>query len=261
MTTQTDEELKHVSHYNDNGWPRDIQHCNQHTRAYYHIRHELVKVGDLILRGNALVMSQAMRNYVLNCIHDGHFRQNKNLAHARGHVYWPGKTNQFNNKVASSSPCQMYQRRNPLLLLLEHEKPNAPWQKIGSHVFTNAGDKYLITVDCFSGFPVVLELKSTTSSSIIAALKTLFARYRFPQVMISDNAPNFISHDNLQLSKTWRVTLKTSSPYHAASNGVNERNVQTLKQAIRKCGNQIRTDYHQLNCSWGEDQIQHPLPR
>ena len=73
MATRTGEELNYVSHYIDNRWPCDIEHCNQHTRAYYHIRHEFVKTGDIILRKNALVIPQAVRKHVLNCIHDGHF--------------------------------------------------------------------------------------------------------------------------------------------------------------------------------------------
>ena len=198
MTTQTDEDVNHVSLCIDNGWPRDIQHCHQHTRAYYHTRHKLVKIGDLILRGNTLVIPQAMRNQVINNIHDGHLWQNKCLARARGHVYWQKMTSQIINKVASCSSCQMCQRRDPPFSLLENEKANAPWQETGSVIFKLAGDNYLIVVDYFSGFPDNLKLKTTTSSSITAALKTLFARYGITQVTISGNAPNFTSHDILQ---------------------------------------------------------------
>ena len=40
IATRKEEELNHVLRYIDNGGTHDIQHCNQHTRAYYHTRHE-----------------------------------------------------------------------------------------------------------------------------------------------------------------------------------------------------------------------------
>ena len=40
IATRTEEELNHASRYIYNGRTHDIQHCNQHTRAYYHTRHK-----------------------------------------------------------------------------------------------------------------------------------------------------------------------------------------------------------------------------
>ena len=51
--------------------------------------------------------------------------------------------------------------------------PDHPWQKVGSDLFALKGANYLIVVDYFSRYPEVVQLKSTTSQSIITSLKSI----------------------------------------------------------------------------------------
>lgn len=45
----------------------------------------------------------------------------------------------------------------------------------------------------FSKFPEIAKLSDTTSSSVIVALKSMFARPGIPDVVISDNGPQYAS--------------------------------------------------------------------
>ena len=52
-----------------------------------------------------------------------------------------------------------------------------PVGKIGADLFELDKTSYLIVVDYFLQFPKVIRLKSTTSKSVITALKSIFSHY------------------------------------------------------------------------------------
>ena len=62
----------------------------------------------------------------------------------------------------------------------------------------------------------------------------MFARWGIPETIVSDNGPQFVSHeyeDFCRLNGTCRVLV---TPYHPLSNGLAERAVKTVKQGITK---------------------------
>ena len=71
--------------------------------------------------------------------------------------------------------------------------PDYPWQKAATDLFELKGATYLVVVDYFSRFPEVIQMKSTTCRGVISALKTLFARYGIPEVLVNDNGPQYSS--------------------------------------------------------------------
>ena len=54
-------------------------------------------------------------------------------------------------------------------------------------------NNYLLVVDYFSRYPEVVKLTSTTSATIISVLKNIFARHGIPEVLGSDNGPQYAS--------------------------------------------------------------------
>jgi hypothetical protein len=121
-----------------------------------------------------------------------------------------------------------------------HDRPDEPWHKIAIDIFYLAGDNYLLAADYYSGFPEIVRLQGTTSAHIIIALKTMFARYGIPLIVMSDNAPNLASFEINSFLTSWGARHDTSSPYIARSNGLAERNIQTVKQLLKKA--QINND-------------------
>ena len=107
--------------------------------------------------------------------------------------------------------------------------PEFPWQQVGTDLFELKGQHYLLVVDYFSRFPEVIKLTSTTSTHVIAMLKTIFSRHRIPEIVCSDNGPQFSSSEFEQFAKSYRFRQVTSSPHYPQSNGGVERMVQTVK--------------------------------
>ena len=67
-------------------------------------------------------------------------------------------------------------------------------------------------------------------------LKTIFSRHGIPEIVRSDNGPQFASSEFAQFSKLYRFAHITSSPHYPQSNGEVERMVQTIKGMLKKPG-------------------------
>ena len=62
--------------------------------------------------------------------------------------------------------------------------PQLPCEKIGTDLFEVKEKSYLLLVDYFSRYTQVVKLLSTTTKSIVAAMKPLFARHGIPDIVI-----------------------------------------------------------------------------
>ena len=90
-------------------------------------------------------------------------------------------------------------------------------------------------MDYFSRYIEILQLSTTTSASIITALKTLFSRHGIPDVLVTDNEPQYASLEFSEFSKFYNFTHQTSSPYHPQGNGEAECAVRTVKSLLKDC--------------------------
>ena len=73
-------------------------------------------------------------------------------------------------------------------------------------------------------------MNDTDAESTILQMKKIFARQGVPEVVISDNGPQYASKELKEFSKSWNFHHYTSSPHHPKGNGVAEA---ALKQAKR----------------------------
>ena len=62
---------------------------------------------------------------------------------------------------------------------------------------------YLITVDYMSGYPELLQLKTTSSNTVVTAMKSVFARYGVLDVLMSDNGPQYSAKEFADFAKDW----------------------------------------------------------
>ena len=86
--------------------------------------------------------------------------------------------------------------------------PTYPSEKVA----TDQGQHYLLLVDYFSRYPGVIRLTSTTSASVISAMKSVFARHGIPSTIVSDNGPQYDSAEMKTFASLYAFKHITSSP-------------------------------------------------
>ena len=92
---------------------------------------------------------------------------------------------------------------------------------------------YILVVDYFSRYVEILKLSTTTSASIIVALKTIFSRHGIPETLVTDHGPQYSSEEFCCFSVSYDFTHATSSPYYPRGNGESERAVKTVKNFLK----------------------------
>ena len=121
--------------------------------------------------------------------------------------------------------------REPLITatLLSH-----PWEKATSDLFHLNNSTYLIVIDYFSRYPEVIQLKSTTSASVIKVLKSISSHHGVPSVDLHEyNGPQFVSNEMKKVANTYGFILLTSCPHYPQINGLAKWTIQTIKELLQ----------------------------
>ena len=99
--------------------------------------------------------------------------------------------------------CAQYKAEQPTEPMQSQEIPQFPWERISVDLFQLDGKQYLVSVDHYSDFIEIDSLRNTSATAVINAMKKNFARLGIPQVCISDNGPQFISHEYLRFASEY----------------------------------------------------------
>ena len=227
-----DETCSQVMEYCNSGWPRKHQ-IQPKLIPYWKIRGSFSVHNRLLLFNERIVIPEPLQKDVLQRIHEGHQGIERCRTRARASVWWPNINQQITEMVQRCQDCAKtsQQRKEPLITT---SLPERPWKVIGTDLFELDKKHYLLVVDYFSRYPEVIQLNSTTSAVIINALKSIFSRHGIPDVVRSDNGPQYSSIDFAQFANAYGFQHTTSSPLYPQSNGQAERMVQTAKRLIKE---------------------------
>ena len=182
-------------------------------QPYFNIRDELSVQDGIIFRGDRVVVPDSMRQDMLRKIHRSHIGTEGCLRRARDVLYWPGMNSEAKDFISGCDICRSLDDKLCKETLISHEVPTRPWAKVACDLFALNGKDYLVTVDYFSNFWEIDYLTRATSRAVISKLRVHFARYGIPDVLVSDNGPQFSSDDFAEFSKSWEFKHVTSSPY------------------------------------------------
>ena len=117
--------------------------------------------------GDRIVIPKNLQADILQKIHAGQCGIEKCKRHAQQNVFWPGMNRDIETTVKRCKVCIELLPSKLADSLLHHEVRMRPWQKIGSDIFHYGNKNYLIIADCYSLWPEVYLLPSTTSAIVI----------------------------------------------------------------------------------------------
>lgn len=229
--TARDPVLQEVIGYVDNGWNVPAA---KSCRPYYHFQEELSVVEGVLLKGVRIVVPVLMRPEMITRVHEGHLGIEKSRRRARTVMYWPNMNAEIERAVNNCAVCLKYRYKQQKEPLKPHHVPNTPWMKVGADLFHLQGKDYLVIVDYMSNYPEVDLLSGTKSLEVIKHIKSMFARHGIPEVMVTDNGPQFSCAEFKNFAAVYEFHHETSSPLYPQSNGQAEKAVQIVKRLVKK---------------------------
>ena len=203
-------------------------------RPYWNYRDEITVIDGIVFKSRKIIIPKALRSEMLGRVHTGHMGVQKCKERARDVLFWPGMCKEIENMVKQCTTCQEYRTAQQKEPLLPHDIPERPWQMVATDLFVWNNVNYVLVVDYYSNYFEIAQLANTKSSTVIQHIKSIFARHGIPEVVISDNGPQYSSEEFQRFSTTWGFVHKTSSPTYPQSNGFAERTVQTVKNLLTK---------------------------
>lgn len=233
---ETDNEIIELKRIIKEGWPTSKNNLLDSLKPFWKARYELVVNDGIVFKGNQIVVPKTMRSDIIDRLHYNHLGIEKTCLRAKEHVFWPFMIKELTEKIKNCPACLTHSKSNQKETLINKNIPIRPWEIISADFFKFKNQEYLLIVDEYSKYPEVICLgNNTTSPRVIRAFKEILARHGKPNLIFTDNGPQFTNYEFKQFVKSWEISHKTSSPHYPQSNGFIERHVQTIKKMLLKC--------------------------
>ena len=221
-----------ITEFCQTGWPKAKQ-LSPEMRKYFPMAAEFTVENNLLLRGNRIVIPPPLRQSLLSHIHDGHQGITKCRERARNSVWWPGVSRDIEHLVNRCETCTKAQIQHAQPLI-PSPLPELPWQRVATDLFQWKERTYLLLADYYSRYIEIAKLDRTMTAEVIRRMKSIFARHGIPEVVVSDNGPQYSSQAFREFTKDYQFRHETSSPYYPQGNGEAERAVKTVKGLLNK---------------------------
>lgn len=230
--TQKDPILSKVYEYVLSGWPNSIN--DENLKSYFNKRAELGTEQKCVLWGNRVIIPSQLRSKVLNLFHESHqgIVQTKMLI--RGFCWWPKINEEIENLVNGCDTCQSSRNFVKLSQPVNWKKCDNSFERVHVDFFMKNSVTYLLIVDSKSKWLDVHIMQGTSASQVIEKMCKTFAIIGIPVYLVSDNGPPFSSAEFMKFLKNNGCVPLKSPPYHPESNGMAERTVHTIKQALSR---------------------------
>ena len=118
----------------------------------------------------------------------------------------------LNNYISQCSICRTTSYSQLKESLKSHDVPDHPWAKAATYLLSFKEKDYLILVDYYSKFWEIDLLPNTESFTVVRKLKAHFARYGIPDILMSDNGPQYTAQNFKRVSESYEFQHITSSP-------------------------------------------------
>ncbi|XP_026534935.1 uncharacterized protein K02A2.6-like, partial [Notechis scutatus] len=209
---------KTISHADALRWPEKDD--DEQVRTFQSRQTELFTQKGCLLWGDRVVIPEKLQKRVLDMLHEGHPGIVITKALARSYAWWPGMDKEIEAWVALCRQCQESRLSPPAAPILEWETPRGPWSRIHiDFAGPTKGHTFLITADAYSNWLEVSNMRTTTTEAVIKELNKLFSTHGLPDVIVSDNGPQFTALPFEKFLAEQGIRHALTAPAHPAANG------------------------------------------
>ena len=174
----------------------------------------------------------------------GHEGFHKTYNRLKKNYYWENMSKDVEIIVKTCHQCQL-NRPQPANIGTENHAttPESPFRRVGLDIIgplpeTKSKNKYIIVlVDYFTKWVEAEPLITIESNDVIKFLTRVFSRHGIPEVLITDNGPQFTSDTTKGFLDLYGVYVHYTSTYHPESNGQVENRNREIGKYLRLLGN------------------------
>ncbi|XP_064487305.1 uncharacterized protein K02A2.6-like [Ornithodoros turicata] len=236
-TTAADPQLSQIKNYILDGWPRSRKAVEEDLHPFYDRKLELSVAYGLIYWGHRVIVPQKARKRLLFMLHETHQGTAAMKALARSRFWWPGLDKDIERITQTCQSCiqaaPMPRTREPV----DWPTTGENWSRIHlDYAGPVQGRMILVIVDSHSKWIEAIPLRHATSESTVTSLRAVFSRFGIPRTLVTDNGTPFTSKEFAEFVRRNCITHLRSAPFHPQSNGLAERAVHTIKDALKKAG-------------------------
>ncbi|XP_064479192.1 uncharacterized protein K02A2.6-like [Ornithodoros turicata] len=171
-------------------------------QPFFRVQEELTVFQDLLIRGDRIVVPPAFTGHLIQLAHESHPGIVRTKQRLREKYWWPQMDKQVENAVKSFNICQDADKsaKTADTPLQPIQFPSRSWEKAAVDImgpFEKAPPdcRYaIVIVDYFSKWPEAKFCANVTASTILDFLRSVCAREGYPDNLVSDHRPQFISH-------------------------------------------------------------------
>ena len=112
-----------------------------------------------------------------------------------GSFFWPGINKAIEEVVCQCETYTWFQSQNAAAPLTPTPTPSCPWQMCATDIFMLEGIDHLVVGDFYSKmiFIQCLPPSQSNANKVISLLKEMFSEHGIPEVLCSDNGPQYAS--------------------------------------------------------------------
>ena len=217
------------------GWPEDIKEVPRPLHPYWQHQETLTIEDGLVLQGEAHIIPPTKRVRTLHQLHQFHQGITKSQLLACGSFFWPSINKAIKEVVCQCETCTWSQSQNAAAPLTPTPTPSHPWQMCATDIFTLEGIDHLVVGDFYSKMIFVrcLPPGQSNANKIVSLLKEMFSEHRIPEVLHSNNGPQYASVQFANFCMSWGISHETSSLHYLQSNRFAEACVKSAKHTLQ----------------------------
>ena len=231
-----------------------MRNLNNYSQYFMNNQNLLCKIGDKDTF--QLVIPKTMINTILQLFHDtpliAHKSFDKTFNLIKTKYYWQFMARDIKNYIKACMICATRKSQRPANIApLEQPKPlTRPNQKVSldcvGKISPPSNGYYLCIHDDFTKLITLVPLIDLSARSVAEAFFTKhIALYGCPEILICDNAKNFLSQLMNELCHIMKIERIKILPYHPQINN-NERVHSTVYGVISKLINETGSDWSDM---------------
>lgn len=188
----------------------------------------------ILLRGDRIVIPQALWAQTVELAHQGHQGVEKTKARIRTKVWFPKVDDLVEARVKECHACIVAEGDPPVSPVITEPAVSRPWSQVSLDFGSFPdGQHTVVIVDGYSKFPVVEVMSSTAFEALKPVLNRVFALLGLPDVVRTDNGPPFEGAQFQEYLAQLGVKHRKITPQWPQANGDVERFMRTLNKVLR----------------------------